>query len=289
MQFWHATVFADVDQLVEGAAMIEEFGFDGISVSDHLVFPEHVASKYPYTADGRPWWTEEGQWPDPWVLVGAMAAMTQRVRFTTNVYVLPLRDVFTTAKTVGTAAVLSGGRVALGIGAGWMREEFDLVDRPFARRGARMEEQVEILHRLWEGGMVEYHGEFHDFPPVQMSPVPPGPIPVWVGGTSDLALRRAATVGDGWIGVNTPMAELVDTAERLQKEREQAGRSLHDFEIIGAIDEPPTVDNVRRLEDAGVTGLMTSAWLFSKSDTSTVAGKREALERFAHRWLEPLR
>jgi alkanesulfonate monooxygenase SsuD/methylene tetrahydromethanopterin reductase-like flavin-dependent oxidoreductase (luciferase family) len=122
-----------------------------------------------------------------------------------------------------------------------------------------------------------------------MSPVPPGPIPVWVGGTSDLALRRAATVGDGWIGVNTPMAELVDTAERLQKEREQAGRSLHDFEIIGAIDEPPTVDNVRRLEDAGVTGLMTSAWLFSKSDTSTVAGKREALERFAHRWLEPLR
>jgi alkanesulfonate monooxygenase SsuD/methylene tetrahydromethanopterin reductase-like flavin-dependent oxidoreductase (luciferase family) len=137
--------------------------------------------------------------------------------------------------------------------------------------------------------MVEYHGEFHDFDPVQMSPSPPGPIPVWVGGTSDLALRRAATVGDGWIGVNTPMAELIETAERLIQEREKAGKSLADFEILGAIDEPPTVENVKRLEDAGVTGLLTSAWLFSKTDTSTLAGKQEALERFAHRWLEPLR
>ena len=289
MQFWHATVFAEVDQLVEGAAMIEEFGFDGIAVSDHLVFPQTVESKYPYTSYGRPWWSGEGQWPDPWVLVGAMAAVTTRVRFTTNVYVLPLRDVFTTAKSVGTAAVLSNGRVALGIGAGWMREEFDLVGQPFAKRGARMEEQVEILHELWAGGMVEHHGEFHDFAPVQMSPTPPGPIPVWVGATSDLALRRAATVGDGWIGVNTPMAELIEIAERLVKEREQAGKPLDNFEILGAIDEPPTLDNVGRLEDAGVTGLFASAWLYSKTDTTTVGGKREALERWATRWLEPLR
>ncbi|MEY2568692.1 MAG: hypothetical protein QOE35_3221 [Actinomycetota bacterium] len=289
MQFWHATVFAEVDQLVEGAAMIEEFGFDGISVSDHLVFPQTVESKYPYTSDGRPWWSGEGEWPDPWVMVGAMAAVTNRVRFTTNVYVLPLRDVFTTAKSVGTAAVLSAGRVALGIGAGWMREEFDLVGQAYAGRGARMEEQVEILHKLWAGGMVEHHGAFHDFPPVQMSPTPPGPIPVWVGGTTDLALRRAASVGDGWIGVNTPMAELIHTAERLRIERDKAGKPQDTFEILGAIDEPPTVENVRRLEDAGVTGLMASAWLFSKTDTTTVAGKREALERFAHRWLDPLR
>jgi probable F420-dependent oxidoreductase len=289
MQFWHATVFAEVEQLPEAAALVEENGFDGIAVSDHLVFPSTVESTYPYTADGRPWWSGEGQWPDPWVLVGAMAATTTRVRFTTNVYVLPLRDVFTTAKSVGTAAVLSGGRVALGIGAGWMREEFDLVGQPFARRGARMEEQVDVLHKLWRGGMVEYHGEYHDFAPVQMSPAPPGPIPVWVGGTSDLALRRAATVGDGWIGINTPIAELVATAERLIQEREKAGKSLADFEILGAIDDPPTIDNVKRLEDAGVTGLFTSAWLFSKTDTSTLAGKKEALERFAQRWLEPLR
>ena len=289
MQFWHATVFAEVDQLVEGAAMIEEFGFDGIAVSDHLVFPQDVASKYPYTTDGLPWWSGEGQWPDPWVLVGAMAAVTTRVRFTTNVYVLPLRDVFTTAKSVGTAAVLSGGRVALGIGAGWMREEFELVGQAFAKRGARMEEQVEILHKLWAGGMVEHHGEFHDFAPVQMSPTPPGPIPVWVGGTTDLALRRAAAVGDGWIGVNTSMAELIEIAERLRNERDKAGKPQDNFEILGAINEPPTVENVRKLEDAGVTGLMASAWLYSKTDTTTIGGKREALERWATRWLEPLR
>jgi probable F420-dependent oxidoreductase len=289
MQFWHATVFAEVDQLVEGAAMIEEFGFDGIAVSDHLVFPQTVESRYPYTTDGLPWWSGEGQWPDPWVLIGAMAAVTNRVRFTTNVYVLPLRDVFTTAKSVGTAAVLSGGRVVLGIGAGWMREEFDLVGQAFAKRGARMEEQVEILHKLWAGGMVEHHDEFHDFPPVQMSPTPPGPIPVWVGGTTDLALRRAAAVGDGWIGVNTSMVELIEIAERLRIERDKAGKPQDTFEILGAINEPPTVENVHKLEDAGVTGLMASAWLYSKADTTTVGGKREALERWATRWLEPLR
>lgn len=289
MEFWHATVLAEVEQLAEAAALIEDAGFDGISVSDHLVFPQTVESTYPYTTDGRPWWSGDGQWPDPWVLIGAMATTTSRVRFTTNVYVLPLRDVFTTAKSVGTAAVLSGGRVALGIGAGWMREEFDLVGQAFARRGARMEEQVEVLHKLWAGGMVEHHGEFHDFEPVQMSPAPPGPIPVWVGGTSDLALRRAATVGDGWIGVNTPMAELMETAERLRDERTAAGKSLENFEILGAINEAPTVDNVKRLEDAGVTALMTSAWLYAKTDVSTLAGKREALERFADRWIAPLR
>jgi hypothetical protein len=152
-----------------------------------------------------------------------------------------------------------------------------------------MEEQVDVLHRLWSGDMVEYHGEFHDFPPVQMSPAPPGPIPVWVGGTSDIALRRAATVGDGWIGVNSSVVELIATAERLVKEREKAGKSLGNFEILGAINDPPNVDNVKRLEDAGVTGLFASAWLFAKSDVSTLAGKKEALERFAHRWLEPLR
>jgi probable F420-dependent oxidoreductase len=217
-----------------------------------------------------------------------MAAVTARVHFTTNVYVLPLRDVFTTAKSVGTAAVLSGGRVALGVGAGWMREEFALTGQAFAQRGARMEEQIEILHKLWAGGMVEHHGRFHDFDAVQMSPTPPVPIPVWVGGTSDIALRRAATVGDGWIGVNSSMVELMETAERLRDERVAAGKSL-DFEILGAINEPPTVDNVKRLEDAGVTSLMASAWLFAKTDVSTPAGKREALERYVARWIEPLR
>jgi probable F420-dependent oxidoreductase len=288
MEFWHATAFTEADQLVEAATAIEEFGFDGIAVSDHLVFPQQVQSKYPYTADGNPWWSEEADWPDPWVTIGAMAAVTSRVRFTTNVYVLPLRDVFSAAKSVGTAHVLSKGRVALGIGAGWMEEEFDLVGKVFDRRGKRMEEQVEVMRKLWAGGVVEHHGEFHDFGPVRMSPTP-GPIPVWVGGTTKLALRRAAWMGDGWIGVNTSMTELVEVADKLLTERKAAGREHEPFAILGAIDEPPTVDNVRRLEDAGVTALMSSAWMFSRYDTSTLAGKREALERFAQRWLEPLR
>jgi len=121
------------------AAVAEEVGFDSVAVSDHVVYPSYLESRYPYTPDGTPQFSPEEHWPDVWVAIASMAAVTRRLRFMTNVYVLPLRNPFVVAKAVGTVAYLSDDRVALGIGAGWMREEFDLLEQPFSRRGKRLD------------------------------------------------------------------------------------------------------------------------------------------------------
>ena len=206
MRFCQSLMYADPGQWVELARHAEDVGFDELALSDHVFYPENLTSEYPYTSTGKPVFKPEAPWPDVWVMVGAMAAVTQRIAFTTNVYVLPLRNPFVVAKAVGTASFLSGDRVSLGIGAGWMREEFDCLEQPFERRGARMEEQVEVLRALWQGGLVEHHGEFYDFDKLQMAPVPTRPVPIVVGGQSDAALRRAAR-NDGWFGADAYQPE----------------------------------------------------------------------------------
>ena len=137
-------------------------------------------------------------WPDPWVTIAFLAGQTTTLRFFTNIYVLPARPPVAVAKLVGTAAVLSGNRVALGIGMGWMEEEFEAMEQPFAGRGRRADEMLDVIRTLWTGEVVEHHGAHYDLPPLEVQPVPSEPVPVWVGGTSDAALRRAAR-NDGWI------------------------------------------------------------------------------------------
>jgi len=194
VKFVTSMAFSDPSQLGALARGAEQAGFACLTLSDHVVHPAHIETPYPYTPDGQPRWEPFTDWPDPWIAIATMAAVTERIRFFTSVYVLPMRNPFLVAKTVGTAAVMSGNRVSLGIGAGWMRDEFDLMQQPFDGRGRRMDEMLEVLQRLWSGGMVEYHGEFYDFAPLEMSPVPSAPIPIYVGGVSKPARRRSRSL-----------------------------------------------------------------------------------------------
>ena len=261
MKFSQALLGANPLDWPRIAAAAEEAGFDSVAVSDHVVYPARLESRYPYTPDGVPLFSPDEDWPDPWVAVGAMSAVTSRLRFLTNVYVLPLRNPFVVAKAVGTAAYLSRGRVGLGIGAGWMAEEFELMGQPFARRGKRMDEMVEVVRTLWRGGMVEHHGEFDDFAPVEMRPAPPAPVPIYVGGHSEIAMRRAATLGDGWLGMYYSVEELEQHCRTLERAREDAGTADRPFEIIASPMVTPTAENCERLEAAGVTTILTSAWM----------------------------
>jgi len=261
MKFSQALLGANPLDWPRIAAAAEEAGFDSVAVSDHVVYPARLESRYPYTPDGVPLFSPDEDWPDPWVAVGAMSAVTSRLRFLTNVYVLPLRNPFVVAKAVGTAAYLSRGRVGLGIGAGWMAEEFELMGQPFARRGKRMDEMVEVVRTLWRGGMVEHHGEFYDFDPVEMRPAPPAPVPIYVGGHSEIAMRRAATLGDGWLGMYYSVEELEQHCRTLEQAREDAGTADRPFEIIASPMVTPTAENCERLEAAGVTTILTSAWM----------------------------
>jgi probable F420-dependent oxidoreductase len=290
MRFCQSMMYADPTQWVDLARHAEAVGFDQLALSDHVFEPETLTSKYPYSASGEPQFPPGTPWPDVWVMVGAMAAVTEHIEFTTNVYVLPLRNPFVVAKAVGTASFLSGDRVSLGIGAGWMREEFEGLEQSFDRRGARMEEQVEVLRKLWKGGLVEHHGEFYDFDKLQMAPVPAQPVPIIVGGHSRLALRRAARLGDGWVGVMYTRDELRGYMTQLHELREEEGTAAKPFDVIGAIvDALPTPDVCAELEEMGVTTLMTSAWMIEGLTNASLDDNKRALDRFAETYIAPLR
>lgn len=290
MKFCQSLMYAAPDDWVELTRVAEAAGFDQVSLSDHVFYPEKLESSYPYSATGQPIFPPHTQWPDVWVMTGALAAVTERITFSTHVYVLPARNPFVVAKAVGTAAHLSGGRVLLGVGAGWMKEEFVQLEQPYERRGARMEEQISVLRTLWQGGMVEHHGEFYDFDRLEMSPVPPEPVPILVGGHSETALRRAARIGDGWMGVYYGMDELVAIVARLQGYRREYGTAERPFEIQASIvDRLPGPEVCAELEEAGVTTIVTSAWMMEGLQFASRDENVRALERFGERYIAPLR
>lgn len=164
MRFYVATGFLDTGEIVEIAKAADDLGYDGIGIPDHIVNLETLSTPYPYTRDGQRRWQPFTHWPDPWVLVGALARATTRLKFVTTVYVPAMRDPYAAAKAIGTAAFLAGGRVELGVGVGWCEDEFALVGQRFDRRGKRTDEMLELLAELWAPGWTEFHGEFYTTP-----------------------------------------------------------------------------------------------------------------------------
>ena len=270
------------------AKAAEDAGFAAVALSDHIFNPANLTSAYPYTADGKPQYPEGEQWPDPWVMVGALSATTSTIEFMTNVYVLPLRNPFVVAKAVSTAALLSDNRVILGVGAGWMREEFDAMGQPYDRRGARMEEEIEVLRTLWKGGFQEHHGRHYDFDAVDVSPVPTEPVPIYIGGTSEHALRRAAKFGDGWVGMYGSVDELGETIATLRRYREEAGRADEPFDHVASPLVIPRPETVEQLEAVGLNTILTSAWV-ARGQMSV--GRDEAIDlvsAYGERFIKPL-
>jgi probable F420-dependent oxidoreductase len=278
VRYWLNAAFLEVEQLIEVARAAELLGFEGLSLPDHLVFPEHIDSPYPYSADGDVSWPADACWPDCWAAITAMAQATHRLRFTTSVYVAPLRDVFSLAKSVGTAASLSAGRVSCGLGAGWLREEFEAVGQDFASRGSRMDEMLDVLPLLWSGEVVEYHGQQIDFGPLRMRPAA-GNVPVLVGGNTGPALRRAARC-DGWIGSYTHLDDVARMVGQLADNRERNDRAHTSFEILLTAN-PGIARESAALDDLGVDGLVVAAAALGASmqTPDVLAG----MERFAGR------
>jgi len=280
MKFCIPTAFMDPLHLPPLARAAEEAGVHSFAISDHVVHPETIASRYPYAATGERYWDAATPWPDPWVTIGALSAITTRLEFFTNVFILPARNPFLVAKAVGTAAVLSGNRVALGIGVGWMSEEFELLGQEFAGRGRRTDEAIEILRLLWTGKPVEYHGRCFSFAPTSMSPVPTAPIPIYGGGLSKAAFRRAARLLDGWIAVIHSSDEIRAMIGELRRLREEYGRADRAFEVIGTANDAFGLDGYRRLEELGVSTVLTLPWIFYGADPTSVSEKCDAVRRF---------
>ncbi len=287
MKFAQAMIGLPAEGYVEAAKAAEEAGFSAIALSDHVVTPEKIDSAYPYTPDGKPQYDPAWDFPDPWVTVGAMAAVTQRLEFFTNVFVLPARNPVLVAKALATAAKLSGDRVRLGIGAGWMREEFDLLEQRFGGRGKRMDEMVEVMRALWGGGFVEHHGDAYDFDRIEMRPVPNRQVPIYVGGHSEVALRRAAHL-DGWIGVYYMVDELEEYCRRILTYRAEAGLADEPFEIVASPISHPKPEILERLAAVGVTTILTSAWISQGvAAPESVQHGIDCIRAYGDRWIAP--
>ena len=237
VRFHQAVAFLPTSQILPMAKACDGLGYGGLYVSDHLFNPRQRTSRYTYSKaeDGAPGWEDHTSWPDPMSVISACAGATENLLFTTGIYIAPLRDLMTVAKSVGTTAVLSGNRLRLGIGVGWSKEEFDLTGQDFANRGKRLDEMIVALRALWSGGWVEFHGDFYDVPECQMEPSPSEPVPFICGGHSPVALRRTAELCDGWIAAGAYSEEeawmhLAELHDCPGKGRARQGR-LHDLPV----------------------------------------------------------
>lgn len=278
MKYYISTAFLNTREIVEVAKAADELGYDGIGIPDHVVNLETLATPYPYTKDGRRRWQPFTDWPDPWVLIGALAQVTTRLRFVTTVYIPAMRNPYSAAKAIGTAAFLAGGRVELGIGVGWCEEEFALVGEQFDARGKRTDEMLDLMRALWEPGWTEFDGEFYHTPRLEMQPTPPR-IPVYVGGLSEIAFRRAAR-NDGWIGDLIKTERAIEAARRLRALRIENGLPLDDFTILTPLTDALTIADYQRAEAAGITGILTMPWMFYAGPDATLSEKVDGMRRF---------
>lgn len=189
------------------AAALEGVGFESLWVSDHLVMPTEIRSRYPFAADGRPTWPADTPYYDCLVAMAAIATATERAAIATAVLVLPLRHPVVLAKQVASLDAMSGGRVVLGVGAGWLAEEFEALGVPFGDRMARTEEWVDVLRTCWRGRVAGLVGERCAVPnEVMVVPTPAHDVPVLIGGHGKRSLRMAGGVGDGWLAHQSALA-----------------------------------------------------------------------------------
>jgi probable F420-dependent oxidoreductase len=281
MRFSLAESMCDPQHYLPLARAAEEAGWDGFIVPDSICYPEVSDSKYPYTPDGDRRFLEDKPFIEPFSLIPAMGAATERLRFTTFVVKLPIRQPVLVAKSVASVAVLTNNRFGFGVGLSPWPEDFRVCGQVWKSRGKRMDEMIEIIRGLATGEFFEYHGDHYDIDSIKICPVPTEPLPILIGGHAEPALRRAARLGDGWMHAGGDQGVLERLLARLSELRKQYGRDREPFEIHVISMDAYTVDGVRRLEDLGVTDVIVGFRNAYEVDTQTLQHKIDALRQFA--------
>ena len=270
------------------AKAAEAAGFESVAVPESVFFPETVSADYPYSPDGGRFWAPETPFLDPFVAIPAMAAVTDHIKFFTNVLKLGIRDPLLVAKTVSSIAALAEGRLGLGVGLSWIPEEFEWLGKNMRTRGARTNEAIEIIRLVCTGEFVEYHGKHYDFGRLMVRPVPSEPIPIYVGGLSEPGLTRAARLADGWISVANTTAEVAEVLPRLEELRAEHGRSDVPFEIKALCTDVFDRQGFERMAEMGVSEAMVCPWFFRAGDVEALDHQVDAVAWFGDEVVAPV-
>ena len=244
----------------------EAVGFESLWGGEHVIIPDEIYSKYPYTDDGKIPAEPDTPIPDPLIWLAFAAAAAPTLRLGTCILIVPQRNPLVLAKELATLDQLSGGRVELGLGVGWLKEEFDALGVPWERRGARNDEYIEAMRALWQGPHAEFHGDFVDFPPVTCSPRPVnGSIPIVVGGDTERAIARAGKIADGYFpgeGNIDRLKELITRVKHSAESNDRDPNSVKISAIFGTQMMNPEA-GVEEMRNAGVDRIMVPAFFFA--------------------------
>jgi probable F420-dependent oxidoreductase len=268
------------------ATHAERLGFSTVWAPEHLLFLERFSSQYPYARGENLPVSTDIPLLNPLIALTYAAARTSRIRLATGICLVPEYNPLLLAKLCASLDYVSGGRFALGIGIGWLREEFDALGIPWERRAKRTREYIEAMRALW-GEQHNYNGEFVKFEGALSYPKPvSGPkLPILVGGQAEAALKRAAAYGDGWCGFNLTPAETADAIKRIRELRAANGRTAMPFEFSMSPVASATPDDLKRYRDAGVDELyLTSAFRHAPKTEAEVV---KLLEELSRSWVEP--
>ena len=281
MKFSFSEVMCDPSHLLPLATVADEAGYHSFGIPDSICYPDVAADDYPYTGDGDRSFLENAPFIDPFQLAAAMGAVTERIVFTTGVLKLPIRNPVLVAKQVTSIAALTGNRFVLGVGLSPWIEDFIVCAEDWKTRGKRMSQMIEIIQGLMAGDYFEYHSEYYDIPRIKLCPVPTEPVKILIGGHSEPAYRRAARLTDGFIFTGVAGDELVQRIEQLNSYRKEYGRANQPFEIHTGAPTPLRADDIKRLEDVGVTQLGVGARNAYEPDTLTLQDKIDVAKKFA--------
>ncbi|MGH7934576.1 MAG: LLM class F420-dependent oxidoreductase [Candidatus Binataceae bacterium] len=269
------------------AVNAERLGVATLWAPEHLVLLNKYASKYPYSDDGKMQRAMDAPIFDPFISLACVAAVTSKIRIATGICLVPEHNPIALAKTVATLDFLSGGRVTLGVGIGWLKEEFDALGVPWERRADRTREYIDAMRQLWGDDKVNsYNGEFVRFDDALCYPKPVqgAALPVFFGGESGPALRRVAEYGDGWIGYRLTADEAAAKIRRLEELLKANGRKRSDIEVAASPQSKPmTEDDLKRYRDAGADQVVITTFAPPSNEQELV----RKIEQLARDWIDP--
>ena len=264
--------FGTPEGSIQFAQAAEKAGVDSLWTVEHVIYPSNYDSEYPYDTSGKMMMAPDTDLTDPLIWLTWLAANTSSIRLGTGILILPERNPLVLAKELGTLDSLSGGRVELGIGVGWLKEEFDALGIPWERRGARTDEYVAVMQKLWSGNEVSFDGEFVSFENISSNPKPVhGSVPITIGGHSDAAARRAGRIGNGFFPGNGDLQHMLNL---MNESAEQNGRDPKEIEVNWGDTEIMGSDPIaaaEKLKSQGVTRVIVPSVMFLNNTEEQLA------------------